>query len=195
MTAVELPPLVRSFVALEINAEVRSALAQIQNELKKTGAHVSWVPAVNIHLSLAFLGDVPRAMIGSVAQALCEAGCGTPAFSFTVAGVGSFGSRRSPRVIWAGVRPEPLLIELHARVVTFLRRVGMTLERREFHPHLTLGRVRSSRGRAELSRALETVQLLDAGTVQATRAVLMQSVLQSTGARYSVLHEAPLRPS
>ena len=48
----------RVFVAIEISVSVRNALAVIQQRFQKSNARVSWVHPQNIHLSLAFLGDI-----------------------------------------------------------------------------------------------------------------------------------------
>ena len=183
-------PFVRAFVAIEIGADVRAKLAAVLESLRETQAHVGWVPAPNIHLSLAFLGNVTREMVPLIGAALDEAVSAARPFAFDVSGLGQFGSRQSPRVIWAGVRECTDLMRLQERVAAGLTALGLALEEREYHPHLTLGRVRSPRGREDLAHAMEVAGAVVFGRVAASEVVLMQSRLMPAGARYSVLHRA-----
>ena len=187
--------LVRTFVALEITEEVRGRLAVVQEALKRPRAHVGWVPIGNVHLSLAFLGNMPSHEVDVIGVALDEAAAASVPFVYEVSGVGFFGGAGSPRVVWAGVLPNAALHSLQERVADGLRALEIALPEKDFVPHLTLGRVRSSRGRTELVRAIETQKEKQFGPVPVHRVLLMRSVLDPGGAQYSVLHEARLRVS
>jgi len=182
---------VRSFVAIAVNEETRRELVAVQRVLKSSRAHVSWVRPENIHLSLVFLGDVPRDDVPVISEALDAAVYELPAFSFEVTGIGSFG-RGSPRVIWAGVRECDALAFVQASVSEGLRRLGMELENRPYHPHITLGRVRSARGRNALVAALRELPEQQYGTVSVKGIDLMQSTLKPGGAEYARIHRAAL---
>jgi 2'-5' RNA ligase len=94
------------------------------------------VPAANLHLTLAFLGEVGdgrAARLPGIAERV-EA----RAFDMTLDRVGSFAKAR---VAWAGCeRPPAELITLQARLAGELAAAGFTLEERPFAPHLTLAR-------------------------------------------------------
>lgn len=183
---------VRAFAGIEVDNATRSALSDTQNALRRTECHVGWVPAPNLHLSLAFLGNIARDSIGPASDALDEAAASVTAFSCEVSGVGTFGSSRSPRVVWAGVEAVPPLMELQRRVADLLPAVGLPIEKREYRPHVTLGRVRSSRGRDALVSAVVALREQRFGVIVAERVCLFQSILGPAGAKYSLLHEAPL---
>ena len=76
------------------------------------------------------------------------------------------------------------------QVADAIRTLDIPLDRKEFRPHLTLGRVRSPRGRDDLVTAIGDVGDIDFGRVDVSRIVLMKSVLKTSGAEYSVLHAA-----
>ena len=82
---------------------------------------------------------------------------------------------------------------LQAAIVTALQALDLRAEERSFTPHLTLGRVRSARDGAGLADRLAIMNDLDFGVVNATRIVLMQSLLEARGVRHIPLHEAFLR--
>jgi 2'-5' RNA ligase len=184
---------IRCFIALPINDGVRAELDTLQNHLRHTGAHVSWARTGNIHLTLAFLGDVFESRVADLSPVLDDLGHRIPPFRFEVAQVGTFGSPRSPRVVWAGVEEESgVLAELHQELVLGLAGLDLSLEARPFRPHLTVGRVRSRRGLAELTSAIASVKNSRFGWVEAGRVLLMRSRLESQGARYDVLHASSL---
>ena len=49
----------RSFIAIDISDEIRDKLDALQRKLKKVHSNVRWTSPKNMHLTLAFLGDVP----------------------------------------------------------------------------------------------------------------------------------------
>ena len=53
--------LMRTFIAIELEKEIRDTLFQIQEELKSVQADVKWIKTANIHLTLKFLGEVEEA--------------------------------------------------------------------------------------------------------------------------------------
>ena len=160
---------------------------------KRPGANVGWVAPENIHLTLVFLGVVGAERIQSIADEMDRIGAGTPAFSFEVNGIGSFGGKR-PKIVWAGVgEGESPIASLQKQVDAALRAMGFTLEERLFHSHLTLGRVRSPKGSEALMKGLAELEDSRFGRVEAKSVLLMRSCLQPQGPVYSVLHESPLR--
>ena len=53
---------IRAFIAIELNAQLQSQLAEIIRQLKSPQtAAVRWVAAQNIHLTLKFLGEISTA--------------------------------------------------------------------------------------------------------------------------------------
>ena len=184
----------RAFMALELNPDVRDRLARLQAEWKKAGARVSWVAPDNLHLTLVFLGDIFRSRLAELAQALDLAATGHPPFHFTAAGAGFFGSPRAPRVLWAGVHdPEGRITALQTDIAAAVRKLGFHLEARPFSAHLTLGRVRNSHGADALTSRVTSATSIAFGTVEVRRVRLMQSHLCHQGVNYTVIHEAYLK--
>jgi RNA 2',3'-cyclic 3'-phosphodiesterase len=185
---------IRSFVAVEISDEVREELKAFQQDLKKAGARVGWVAPENIHLTLVFLGDVFRSQVEPLANALDAVAAQTAPFRYDVAGSGFFGSPRSPRVLWVGVNEQGHTVAgLQARVAAAVRGLGLEVEDRPFHAHVTLGRVHTRDGVDELTSLLASAKSTNYGSVEVHRLRLMQSHLEHQGVRYSVLHESALK--
>ena len=190
------PNPVRVFLAIELSDAVRDELTRAQRPLKALPVRVSWVRPENLHLTVLFLGEIVPSRVATVATILDDACAAHPPFSFEVTGLGTFGSPRRPRVIWAGVPDPPdALRGLQQALRTDLRVAGIDVEIRAFRPHLTLGRVRGPQGEPQLTSAVASANNTRFGEVSVQRVQVMQSQLDASGARYAILRESGLKGS
>jgi len=186
--------LIRAFIAVEINADTRAALVRMQKRLAQAQGHVGWTKPENIHCTLIFLGDVPAGKIPAIAGALSATAADCRAFEVEAAGLGCFGPARAPRIIWAGLQPAEPLVEMQRQLCRAMPREDAAASECEqkFHPHLTIGRVRSSRNAAALLAAVERHAAAVFGAVPVARILLMESRLGPSGPAYRPLHTADL---
>ncbi len=196
MTAVE-DERPRLFVAIELEDGVRRALSDVQDELRKRGlSGVRWVRPDGIHLTLKFLGETPAGQVPAIQQALASAVVGVSPHQLTLAGLGAFGSKRSPRVLWVGLQGDTeTLVALQGQVDRALESAGFPRESRPFSAHLTLARVRpeSASGAAlVVAEVLSSVRVAQAA-LDVREVSLMRSQLGAGGAVYSRLDAFPLR--
>lgn len=185
----------RVFAAIELPDAVRGALENLRGRLRACGARVAWPRPENIHLTLRFFGELDETAVAAAAAHL-EAACARAApIPLVVRGAGAFPNTRRPSVLWAGVVCEnDALAALQAETESAAQAVGLPREGRAFHPHITLGRVRSPRDAGRLSRALEDGRDFDAGAFTAAALTLFASELRPEGARYTALQRFPLGP-
>jgi len=128
--------MVRLFVGLELPESMRDALWDVRAGVE--GAH--WQRDDQLHLTLAFIGDVPHKVMREIEGELSRVSF-TP-FALQLKGVGLFGKPGQPKLLWAGVEnPEPLR-HLHEKIVHALGRIDVEVERRKYKPHVTLARFR-----------------------------------------------------
>ncbi len=187
-------PFWRLFIALELNEPTRRALVDLQSRWRAAGADVGWVRREGLHLTLLFLGETPSERVPEIAARMDACACTCPAFVFQVAGWGVFGRPDRPRVLWAGIEAPPELGDLQRTLADSLRASGVPLESRPFVPHITLGRVRSSRGLTALTSMLRsTMNGTRWGRVAARHVTLMRSRLEARGPIYSVVHQSALK--
>jgi 2'-5' RNA ligase len=73
-----------------------------------------------------------------------------------------------------------------------LATIGYLPEDRPLHPHLTLGRVRSSRGRDRLTQLLRELALPAFPIFQVSELILFRSTLTPQGSIYTPLKKIPL---
>jgi len=185
---------IRSFIAIPLNAEIISHIEKIQKDLKTLSADVKWVNPRSIHLTLKFLGGIEEGDIEKIAQGIQDGITGFKPWSAAVKNVGAFPSLKSPRVVWIGI--EDLggqLIKLQNQIEKEMANLGFEEEKRKFSAHLTLGRVRSPKGKNELVKYLLDEREQVFGEIKVDRAILFKSELKPTGAVYTVLKEFTLR--
>jgi len=182
---------IRSFIAIDIPAEIKTELTALQDSLKRLGAAVSWTRPEGVHLTLKFLGDVEPHVIPDIVNALIGAVNNTMSFNIIVEGVGCFPNPRRPKVLWVGLQGGEILSQLQSAVETVTEPLGFPKENRRFNPHLTLGRVKDPRGIERVIRELEHLGF-PRHEFTASEVRLMKSELKPTGAEYTVIHAIPL---
>jgi 2'-5' RNA ligase len=186
---------VRLFAAVDLSRETRDAMATEQTRIAASlgaSAHLlKWVRPDGAHLTLVFLGHVDAACVPPIVEAFGVDVDARP-FDFVFSGAGVFPPRGAPRVLWIGIggggdQLRALHHELAARVSVH----GVTLDRRAFHPHLTLGRWSSSRP-SDRARVLAATRPGALAREHVTRVTLFESRLSSSGASYTAVAHANL---
>jgi RNA 2',3'-cyclic 3'-phosphodiesterase len=180
----------------DVQATVSGAVDELSRRVAQSAPHarVTWVKPAHLHLTLRFIGEADAALGEKIRGALNQR-IVAPAFLLTIKGIGTFPPRRPPRVIWAGIAGglEALRAverELRAR----LDRLLPSVDERDFHPHVTLGRVKNPAG---LRPAVLLDGLTDAafGVVPVGAVTLFESRLSSAGPTYVALGRTPLAPT
>ena len=132
----------RLFLAMSFPEAVLRPVNDRAARVKSKLPPASWVRPESQHLTFAFLGEQEETLIDKLAP-LVEQGVGAvQKFDGTLAGCGFFPNPRHARVGWVGVRPEQSFNALAKSVRDAVQQAGVTLDRAEFRPHLTLMRIR-----------------------------------------------------
>lgn len=125
------PDTLRLFLALWPDDNVRNALVQLQAPLQGR-----LVPYANLHLTLAFLGLQPPSTVDVCKDVLMRASARQIVLRLDK--VGYFARNR---VAWVGAHSSPPeLLSLHDELGAALAHHGLTGERQQFKPHITLAR-------------------------------------------------------
>jgi 2'-5' RNA ligase len=184
----------RLFVAVELDDAARAAVVHAQRRIDRAlgeRSAIKWVDAGQIHLTLAFIGQVEDPRVEPVIEAMGPPLSMIP-FELVFGGLGTFPSRGIPRVLWLGVvRGQQELAYVQRAVADRLRRLDIALEDRPFHPHLTLGRWRSPEHSAAASVRVARWEG-ETTSVMVEAVTLFQSRLSSFGATHIPLCRARL---
>lgn len=172
----------RLFVALALPEPVAGQIEALQGQIGAGRA----VPAENLHLTLAFLGDVAGADLADLDLALAAVGGGAPVVE--LAGIDLW-----EQALVIGVRANPVLEALARRVAVAARGV-VDLPRRRFRPHVTMARLgRMAPGEAErVGRFLSARADAVLTPFAAEAFTLYRSHLRPEGPLYEPLAEYPL---
>lgn len=183
-------PDLRLFIALPMPPEVAAWLGELSSELRRSGADVRWESTEKMHVTIKFLGDTPDGRLPELVSALDHVASSIAPFAATVGGIGAFPSLRSPRVLWVGLEESAgALRSLYGAIESELAGIGFAREERAFHPHVTLGRVRSQRSLARLLAMVES-RTLERQPVQLHDVLLVKSELKPHGSVHRTLHSA-----
>ena len=185
---------IRAFIAVSIPDDVRDRITAVTGRLRGAG-DVRWTPPENFHLTLKFLGNVAPERLEKLSAELHEKAKICSSFLVECRGLGAFPRLERPQVIWLGIgEGAPELCALATAVEEAGAAVGFQREQRRFHPHLTLGRVRSPKGLADLAKQLQagasTIETL--GRWEVREIQLVRSRLTPQGSIYSVLQHIAL---
>ncbi len=192
-------PISRTFIAIEIDKKIREALRQIQEKLKTSRTKVKWSDPNNTHLTLKFLGEIEADLIERIGKVLPEIVREFKPFKIELDTIGGFPNLDRPRVIWLGIKEgKENLAKLNEQIEGKLIKLGIPGEKRKYHPHITVGRVRSLKDIEGLLQALKekgdnSIFSFRTGSEwEAKEIVLFKSLLTPKGPIYTKLHIAPL---
>ncbi|WP_339729712.1 RNA 2',3'-cyclic phosphodiesterase [uncultured Gimesia sp.] len=131
----------RTFIAVPI--EPPRGLKKLMQKLEQLGSAVRPIPTDQMHITLKFLGPTELEDIMPISTILKKMRTEFPRMKLAFKGLGAFPRADHPNVIWAGITDPTVLTEM----VNFLERetgkLGYPPERKVFHPHLTLARVKA----------------------------------------------------
>ncbi len=184
----------RAFTAIVVDDATRESLGRCQDELRALKSDVRWTSPAGFHVTLQFLGTIDAARRNAYENAMRGALDDMDAFRFRVEGLGCFPDRRKPRVLWAGVTVgAEAITTIHERLDRAFEPLGHEPERRPFHPHVTIGRLRGPRGLPELRERLVRMLGPDPVELSAKAVHLQRSRRTPHGAIYDTLLAIPLQ--
>jgi len=186
----------RLFIATDLDAAAREEIAALQWRLTRRAGDVSspkWTKPEQMHLTLVFVGDADELLSAKLIVAMQKRPT-QAAFDLTFGRVGMFPPRGAPRVLWLGVGAgaAPLTV-LQREIAARVEALGIALEPRPFHPHLTLARWRDSRPSDR--RAFDELSDTDAvASVRVDHATLYRSQPSAGGSIYTPVARVNLQP-
>ena len=186
----------RLFVAVELDKAVRNAAEEIARQLRvrvDPELRARWVPALNMHLTVRFIGHVADERVPDVLTALQPPMPIAP-FDLRLAECGVFPPHGAPRVLWIGIGEGlPSLQALHDECNRRLAPLGFEPEHRPLNAHLTLARAKdASRGSGAIVREAIRALRVPRQHCRVLEAVVFESRLSPNGSTYHARLRVPL---
>lgn len=119
----------RLFIAIRLSDEMKKALVTCMHDLKKQGIEGNYVPAQNLHMTLAFLGEYDDP--SKVKEVIRKVPL--PEFRLALSEKGNFGN-----ILWAGVKGNQKLKTYVKDLRAALAAEGIPFDKEKFVPHITL---------------------------------------------------------
>jgi len=127
----------RLFVAVNFNWNTRTKLLALRDEVRKRSVRGSFVSPENLHLTLAFLDECSREQVVAAKKAMDKV-IFDP-FDIFIDSLGRF-KRDGSDLWWAGVSESKELLKLQSNLTDNLISAGFVLDKKNYKPHITLGR-------------------------------------------------------
>jgi 2'-5' RNA ligase len=176
--------MLRLFVAIDLPEKVKEEISSKKGDFNLE--KVRWVKKENLHLTLKFLGNVNEKALSSIKEALKRIASDTKAFKFKLQGFGAFPTPKRARVLWVGISEgNSQVITLAEKVDYELSRLGFEREKRKFHPHITLARLKKPASLHKFPSLDKEIE------IKADEIVLFQSILKPEGPNYISLNIFP----
>lgn len=178
----------RMFVAVVPPPEVLDHLDAFL-EPRRAYAGFRWTRPDQVHLTLAFLGDVRDRHLDELEERLTRAAVRRSAFGAAISGGGAFPDVATARVLWAGLSADVPLEPLATGARTAAATSGIAVDGQRFRPHLTVARL----GHPEdVTRWVRLLDAYEGPRWTADRLTLVESHLGEGRPRYEVAGEYPL---
>lgn len=114
-------------------------------DVRRGAAPFRWAAAEQLHVTVAFYGDVAERRLDDLVERLERAASRRTAFAARIAGGGAFPHVHGARVLWAGLdldedgRTELDRLATGARAAA--SRAGVAVDGQRFRPHVTVARL------------------------------------------------------
>jgi len=176
----------RLFVAIKI--EYDPGFLEVFRSIKSRLKHerIKWVEEDNLHITCKFLGETEEGLIPKI-QTILEARAMTVnSFGYSLKGLGIFGSKHSPRVIWVGLDPYENFAFIMKEIQQDFELIGFQKDRQNHVPHLTLGRIKSITDKVVFQQTIDQFREFSSILHRAEFLTLYESILKSTGPEYLI---------
>ncbi len=184
----------RSFIGWSIPSELREQIGSTAGVLKHELPAASWTRPETFHVTFAFLGEQPESLLSALGDALTESMKTIPTARTAIGTAGFFPSPERPRVGWLGVADQSTLRRIAEAVREVVTSAGIELDKKPFHAHLTLARLKSRWRSSDVNRFLSAWNHVQSTPLIVDSVTLFESHLGLGGAKHHPRIVAHCRP-
>jgi 2'-5' RNA ligase len=183
---------IRAFLAIPSDGLWVESARGLQARLESSLPRAAWTRPASWHLTLKFFERISPERVKAFAEAIGSITGELVPGEMTASGAVVFPPRGPARVLGIGFSPSPALEEvsrLAREAESRARALGLPEEKRAFHPHVTLARLRSPWPEDAVETFRREVANWTFPPWQARAGVLYESRLLREGAEHTPLHE------
>jgi len=181
---------IRSFIAINLPDSLKKELGFLIEKLKKENKRIpiKWVLNEGLHITLHFLGSQNEEKLKKVGEIIekkiREFHLSQNSIKLTIVKIDAFPNLNRPRVLYLACHEDnekKLLQRFQKELGKELEKIGIEIEKRDWVPHITLARFKSS-----VKPSISNFQILNP-TFEVKSIDLMKSDLTPDGAKYTIL--------
>lgn len=172
------PAMPRSFVALDIDAAQKAVIQQHLHRLQHHYPPARWIPASNLHITLAFLAQQPLEQLEQLYQTLSDELYRWPTFTLTIHKLAGFPNANS-HIMALLLTHSHSLNTLHDRVHKCCQHLQINTDSKPFHAHITAARIKRRQSLTCIPMSL---------TLTISSLSIQQSLQQANAVEYQALH-------
>ncbi len=183
---------IRAFLAVPSDGLWVESARDLVARLKESLPRASWTRPESWHLTLKFFERISPEAARALAEAVAPLAAGAVPGEMLAAGPVVFPPRGPARVLGVGFESTPALEEvsrLAREVETRARELGLQEERRPFHPHVTLARLRHPWPPGAVEAFRSEIAAWSFPAWQARSCVFYESRLLREGASHTPMEE------
>jgi len=184
---------IRTFIAVNLNAEIKEYLTSLQTNLNIPDTKIKWAEKNNLHITMKFLGYISleqRELIKSELKKISNRY--SPFIIRLSSNIGVFPIYKMPRIIWIGIKEGiSELKEVYNSIENKLYNKGFPREDKDFSGHVTIGRVKFIRDKTNFIQILKGIEVNNF-TQEVGSIDLMESKLTPSGPIYNIAAKFPL---
>jgi RNA 2',3'-cyclic 3'-phosphodiesterase len=134
----------RTFIAFPISKAALVYAGELQIEIgrKNKMTNIRWVEPQKMHVTLEFFADISEEQKSLVQQIIKDKSEDQGPFVLTAERVDGLPNADYPDTIVVKLTPSPEAIKAQKDIHDALAQTGIPVQEREWHPHLTLGRMK-----------------------------------------------------
>jgi RNA 2',3'-cyclic 3'-phosphodiesterase len=179
----------RLFVAAPLPGTIENRVDEILAKISKQES-IRWVPKGQLHITLRFIGAFDESLLPKLEQDLKGTSLSAETFEAEMGGFDAFPRLERAKVLFLPViRGEEEFKRLERGISFMLEGFGVKPDEKEYHPHLTLGRVRENKSPESAVRMLQEICPAHWEPWRVDRFVLFRSRLAPGGSVYARLKE------
>jgi len=189
--------MVRAFLAIDLPQELKKELYSLSKIDIPEGIKLKWVEEENLHLTLRFFGNVSENLVENIykkCKSVCEE---ILPFELELDTAGYFPFQGIPRVVWIGIKDfSNNIFKLYDSLKKALKPLKLKNRDEEFHPHITLLRIKERADEKTLRKFIEELKSsalkFKGKKFYVKEIVLYKSELHPSGPKYTPLKYLPL---
>lgn len=182
----------RVFLAIEIDEKLLDKIDDVQKQFAECEAPVKYVETENLHCTLKFFGEIDEDKVNDIIKVIENKIENHEPFKVNIKKSGVFPNERYIRVLWLGMEDVEPFSNLQKDLDEEFVKMGFKKER-SYVPHLTIGRVKGAKNKAELLSKLKDLGDVEIGEMDINKIVLKKSELTPSGPIYTTIKEFDLK--